>query len=128
MAVLPHDVEKHVGDGDLLHLPANLRLRGQPHALLDLLEAWAALVVERDDLAVEDDLRRTQGATHGRNLRVARGDGLAAPAQQANDSALDVSLGTYPVPFELETPRIVWRRRFAEQLGEHRLDALRHRL
>src|SRR5258708_505951 len=40
--VLPHDVEDQVGDGDLLHLPADLRLGREAHALLDLLEARAS--------------------------------------------------------------------------------------
>src|SRR5712691_4184301 len=128
MSIAPHDVEKHVGDRDLLHLPSNLRLRGQPHALLDLLEAWAALLVERDDLSVEDDLGRAQRAAHRVYLGIARRDGLAGAAQQPNDSAFDVGLGTDSVPLELEAPRIVGRRRLAHDLGEHRLDALRHRL
>src|SRR5216684_4719006 len=126
--VAPHDVEKHVRDGDFLHLSSNLRLGGQPHALLDLLEARAALLIEGDDLSVEDDLGRAQRAAHRMYLWIARRDVLAAAAQQPDDSAIDVCLRADAIPLELKAPHIVGRRRFAHDLGEHRLDALRQRL
>src|SRR5260370_7523769 len=61
-------------------------------------------------------------------LRISRRDVLAAAAQQPDDSAIDVRLRPDAIPLELKAPHIVGRRRFAHDLGEHRLDALRRRL
>src|SRR5712664_135482 len=126
--VLPHDVEDQVGDGDLLHLPPDLRLGREAHALLDLLEARAALVVQRHYLAVEDDLLGPERPSHCVDFGVPRRDVFSAPAQQADAAAVDVRLGSDAVPLELEAPCVVRRRRLLDQLGEHRLDAVRHRL
>src|SRR5260370_1058633 len=128
MPVLPHQIERHVRDGDFLHLPADLRLGREAHPLLDLLKAGPALVVERDDLAVEDDLAGSQRPAHAVNLRVARGDVLATPAHEFDDAAFDICLRPDAVPFELEAPGIVRRGRLLDHLGEHRLDALPPRL
>src|SRR5216683_4614925 len=61
-------------------------------------------------------------------LRISRRDVLAAAAQQPDDSAIDVRLRPDAIPLELKAPHIVGRRRFAYDLGEHRLDALWRRL
>src|SRR6202171_1830456 len=126
--VLPHDVEQHVGDRDLFHLAADLRLGGEAHALLDLLEARAALLTQRHDLAVQDYLHRSQRPAHGVHLGVSRCDVFPAAAQQSNRAAIDVGLGPDSVPFELESPRLVRRWWFLHELGVHPLDALGHRL
>src|SRR5260370_32933527 len=101
MYVLPHEDERHVCDRYHFHLPADLRLGSEAHALLDLLEAGTALFVERHDLAVEDDLTGSQRAAHAVNFRVARGDVLAAAAQEVHDTAPGVCLGAEAVPLEL---------------------------
>src|SRR5260370_7827363 len=106
MPFLPHQIEHHVRDRDFLHLPADLRLGREAHPLLDLLKAGPALVVERDDLAVEDDLAGSQRPAHAVNLRVARGDVLATPAHEFDDAAFDICLRPDAVPFELEAPGI----------------------
>src|SRR5437899_3535254 len=126
--VLPHHIEEHVGDRHLFHLAADLRLRRQAHALLDLLEAGPPLLVQRDDLAVEDHLGRAQRASHGVDLRIARGDGLATAAQQLHGSAFDIGLGADAIPLELEAPCGVRGGRLADELGVHGLDARGHRL
>src|SRR5439155_13734671 len=77
MALLPEEVEDHVRDGDLFHLPPDLGVRRQSHALLDLLEAGPAFVVEGDDLAVEDDLGGAHRAAHRMDLRIAWSDVVA---------------------------------------------------
>src|SRR5579859_2053315 len=73
--VQPHQVVDHVGHRHELHLGAHLGFGRQAHALLDLLEAWPALLVERHHLAVEDDLARPDGSPHRMHLRIPRRDG-----------------------------------------------------
>src|SRR3989442_10474648 len=128
MSVLPHDIEKHVRDRDLLHLPPDLRFGREAHSLLDLLEAGAAPVIERHDLAVEYHLRGSERSAHGMDFGVARGDVFAAAAQQADDAAVHISLCPDAVPLELESPGIVADRRASGNPCEHWFDSLGHPL
>src|SRR4029079_18945462 len=49
VAVAPQHVERHVGDGNVLHLAPDLVLGREAHALLDLLEARPPVLVEGHD-------------------------------------------------------------------------------
>src|SRR5439155_6466674 len=78
--------------------------------------------------AVEDHLVRPYGTTHGMDLGVARCDALPGPALQPHDAALDERDGADAVPLEFEAPRVIGCRQLVDQLGEHGLDLLGHRL
>src|SRR5258708_18931901 len=106
MAVLPHHVKNHVRDRDLFHFAADLRFGGQAHALLDLFEARPSIGVQRDDLAIEDHLPRTERASHSVALRIAPGDVLPASADELDDPSIDIGDGPDAIPLELESPRI----------------------
>src|SRR5207253_8966394 len=97
----------HVRDRHLFHLAADLVFGRQAHALLDLLEAWASFLIERDDLAVEDHLARSEGSTQRMDLRVPRCDDLPSPALQPHDAALDERDGANAVPLEFESPCVI---------------------
>ena len=125
---MPEQVIDHVDHGDQAHLPSDLRLRGQPHALLDLLEAWPAFLVERHDLAVQDDLARSERAAHRTHLGIARRDLLTRPAHQPHAASIHIRDAANAVPLELEPPTVVGRGKAGCQVGHHRVDALRHRL
>ena len=127
-AFVPEQVEDHVDHRDYVHLPADLRLRRQSHALLDLLEAGPALLVERHDLAVEDDLARSERAAHRMHLGIARRDLLTGPAHQPHAPSIDVRNPANAVPLELEAPTVVGGGKAGRNAGHHRLDTLRDRL
>src|SRR5712692_10621363 len=125
---MPEQVVDHVDHRDQVHLPADLRLRRQSHALLDLLEARPAFLVERHDLAIQDHLARSDRAAHRVHLRIARRDLITRPAHQPHAAPIDIRKPANAVPLELEAPNVVGGGEPGCEVGHHRLDALRHRL
>src|SRR5439155_10130485 len=108
-AFMPEQVVDHVDHGDDVHLPADLGLRRQSHPLLDLLEAWPAFLVERDDLAVQDHLARAERAAHRTHLGIARRDLLTRPAHQPHAASIYIRDAAHAVPLELEPPTVLRR-------------------
>jgi hypothetical protein len=92
------------------------------------LEARPALLVEGDDLAVEDRVARAQLAAEGAQLGPAGGDVLQVAALDPHPAGLRAEDRADAVPLDLVPVGGVVARQLLRQLGEHRLDALRHRL
>ena len=98
------------------------------HAALKPLEARAALVVERDELAVDDRLARPQRAPHPPHLRVLGADVAHVAALQLDPAAAAVGDRAHAVPLDLVAVGLVVARHPLGQRRAHRLDALGHRL
>ena len=125
--VEPEQVEDDVGDRRLLGEPLRLGLGRDVHPVLEPAEARTALVVERDDLAVEDRAVRAQRAVEAVQLGIALRDVVAAARLQPQAAGLGVGERADAVPLHLEGPALRVRRQVREP-GEHRDDLLRHRL
>jgi hypothetical protein len=95
------------------------------HAALKTLEVGAAVLVEGDDLAVEDDLRLAKLGRERANLGVLRGDVTAVSALELQMPGVAVADGPHPVPLELVRPPALVGRQAAERRG-HRGDVLGH--
>src|SRR2546429_3830073 len=99
----------------------------QAHALLEPLEARAPALVERHDLAVQDEARERQRVQRRRHFGITGRDDLAAATAQ-----LDLVTGARgedadAVVLDLEEPRRV-RRRLVDERREHQQIALRRDL
>ena len=70
----PQEVEDHVAHRGLLGQPPGVLARGDVHALLQASEVGAALLIERDDLAVQDGLVGAEAPVQARELRIAVAD------------------------------------------------------
>src|SRR5215218_1646569 len=104
MSVEVEQVEDHVVDRLSLDARLDHARRGQPHAALNQLEPRAALLVQRDDLAVEDRRTAIEGLGDRLELRVTRAHVLEPPAQHAPLAVVGVAERADPVPLDLVGP------------------------
>src|SRR3954454_3571335 len=98
------------------------------HPALQALEVRAAIVVERDDLAVEERLAGTHGLSQpAGDLGILRRDVAQVAALEADAAGLAVGQGTHAVPFELEGKArfLAWQ---LAEAGHHRPNSRGHRL
>jgi len=96
------------------------------HALLERLEAWATLIVEPDDLAVEDRVAISKLGAEGKQLRVALRHLDLVPRHDPELAGLDEGERPDAVPFHLIGPSGVVFGQRARELGEHGRYPLRH--
>src|SRR6202158_2625683 len=109
MPVEPQQVEQNVRDGNLAREPPNRGIALDVHAPLQQLETRSAGIVERDDLAVEHDIARTELLTEPAQLGVTTGHVVTVSADEPEPPAVDVSGGATAVTLQLPAPTVARR-------------------
>ena len=103
-------VEEHGLDGDGGHRAGHVPRPGEAHAGLESLEARDAARVERDDLAVDQELIEGKRAERGDDLGIASRHDLAAPPEERYRVAPTLRQHSHPVVLDLEEPVRALRR------------------
>ncbi len=99
------------------------------HPALQPLEAGSAVVVERDDLAVEHRLVHPERGRRGRGPRDRRSViSLRLRLSSRRPSGLHVRDRPHPVPLDLERPLTLIARKRRRRPGHHRYEPFGHRL
>jgi len=111
-------VEEHRADGDLEGRALDVARTREVHPRLEALEARAPAVVERHDLAVEEEPVEGQRAERADHLRVARRDDHPAPSPELDALARAGGQDPHAVVLDLEEPRGIGERLIRER-GEH---------
>ena len=107
--VVPQQIEQHVDHREFVQQARICGVVVDVHALLQSFEARPAVVVERDDLAVEHDVARAERLAELAELRIAVRDVVAVARDEPNASAVDVADRADAVPLQLPRPAVARR-------------------